>query len=325
MSRIARIATLIFATAACTGIGRTQGEVASWLDEATPAAWNAPGRSIPAAPRIEDAIDARCRETSRPPELEADERLRAQGWDPVGPYHGGWQVLVVQATAGYDGMCRPRQYQAFVFVRGAFAGTLAPDPMDSRSDGALARVSLQGENRLTAEYLRYAQSDALCCPSQTTSVVFEIAGEEPVVRPVSASTTSVSDAGASEEPAATPSSRLAGTAWQLVAFEGGDGTKLIPDDRAKYTIAFGADGRVSARIDCNRGSGTWESQGPGHIAFGPLALTRAMCPPGSLYDQVARQWGNIRSYVIEDGHLFLALMADGGIYEYEPVPRASEQ
>jgi para-nitrobenzyl esterase len=34
-----------------------------------------------------------------------------------------------------------------------------------------------------------------------------------------------------------------------------------------------------------------------------------------------KQWGNVRSYVIRDGHLFLALMADGGIYEFEPVAK----
>jgi hypothetical protein len=28
-----------------------------------------------------------------------------------------------------------------------------------------------------------------------------------------------------------------------------------------------------------------------------------------------KQWGNVRSFVIKDGHLFLSLMADGGIYE----------
>jgi para-nitrobenzyl esterase len=44
-----------------------------------------------------------------------------------------------------------------------------------------------------------------------------------------------------------------------------------------------------------------------------------MCPPGSLHDQIVREWGYIRSYVLEDGHLFLALMADGGIYELEPT------
>jgi hypothetical protein len=36
----------------------------------------------------------------------------------------------------------------------------------------------------------------------------------------------------------------------------------------------------------------------------------------------ALQWGDIRSYVVKDGHLFLALMADGGIYEFEPVTKA---
>jgi para-nitrobenzyl esterase len=109
---------------------------------------------------------------------------------------------------------------------------------------------------------------------------------------------------------------LGGTSWQLVSFQGGDDKVLVPDDRAKYTITFGADGTVSARIDCNRGRGTWNSPGPSQ--FGPLALTRAMCPPGSLHDHIVKQWGYIRSYVIRDGRLFLSLMADGGIYEWEP-------
>lgn len=117
----------------------------------------------------------------------------------------------------------------------------------------------------------------------------------------------------------SPEPDLAGTSWQLVEFEGGDGTKLMPDAREKYTIAFATDGRVSARIDCNRGSGTWRSAGPNHLEFGPLALTRMMCPPGSLHDRIARHWPFVRSYMINDGHLFLSLMADGGIYEFEPM------
>ena len=55
------------------------------------------------------------------------------------------------------------------------------------------------------------------------------------------------------------------------------------------------------------------------MQLGPLALTRAKCPPGSLHDQIVKQWNNVRSYVVKDGHLFLSLMADGGIYEFEPV------
>jgi hypothetical protein len=76
---------------------------------------------------------------ARPPQTEEDKRLRDQGWDLVGAFQGGWDILVIRGTAGYDGMCRPRQFQDFVFVRGAFAGTLSPRVMDSRADGALAR------------------------------------------------------------------------------------------------------------------------------------------------------------------------------------------
>jgi heat shock protein HslJ len=116
---------------------------------------------------------------------------------------------------------------------------------------------------------------------------------------------------------------LEGTSWQLLQFEGGDDTILTPDDPMKYTIAFGADERVSVRFDCNRGNGTWKSLVPGQLELGELALTRAYCGPSSLHDQLARQWQFIRSYVLRDGHLFLALMADGGIYELEPRPASA--
>ena len=112
---------------------------------------------------------------------------------------------------------------------------------------------------------------------------------------------------------------LGGTSWQLVQFQGGDDTILKPDDKSKYTLAFGTDGRVNARIDCNRGSGTWKSADGVRLELGPLALTRAMCPPESLHDRIVKDWAFVRSYIIKDGHLFLSLMADGGIYEYEPV------
>ncbi len=112
---------------------------------------------------------------------------------------------------------------------------------------------------------------------------------------------------------------LAGTSWQLVRFQGGDDKTATPDDRAKYTLAFASDGSVAVRVDCNRGRGTWKSDGPNQVQFGPMALTRAMCPPGSLHDQIVKHWAFFRSYVIKDGRLFLSLMADGGIYEFEPM------
>src|SRR4030095_841255 len=190
-SRLVRATSLTIAIMACQSeIGRSQVKLASWLDEPKPASWNKPGLPIPAAPRIQGNLDPRCRDLARPPQLEEDNRLRAQGWDLVAAYQGGWQILVIRGSASYDGMCRPRQYQDFVFVRGVFAGTLSPQAMDSRTDGALGRVSLQSNNRLTAEYERYVATDPLCCPSRKTSVVFDIANDASVLRPVSASTSS---------------------------------------------------------------------------------------------------------------------------------------
>ena len=431
-----RVTSVTIAIVAChPGIGRSQG-VASWLDEPKPASWNKPGLPIPATAKTQGQVNSQCRELARPPQLEEDKRLRKQGWDLVGAYQGGWQILVIRGAASYDGMCRPRQYQDFVFVRGVFAGTLSPQVMDSRTDGALARVALESDSRLIADYQRYAAADPLCCPSRTTRIVFDIAKDAPVVRSISASTSNVSQTAessgmakplegtywkatelagtpmptqgpnreahlqfqaggrvsgsdgcnritgtyqltgdrvtfgqmagtqmacvnpsgtegpfrealknatrltvagdrlelfnaagtrlavftAAQASGSSPSPGLAGTSWQLVKFQGSDDTMLTPDDRAKYTIEFAAGGRLTARVDCNRGRGTWKSSGANQIAFGPLALTRAACAPGSLHDQIVKQVGNIRSYVIRDGHLFLALMADGGIYEFEPVP-----
>ena len=127
------------------------------------------------------------------------------------------------------------------------------------------------------------------------------------------------------KPAATPvvpAATLAGTSWQLVKFTGSDGSTLEPDDRTKYTLTFQPDGAVVARIDCNRGRGTWKSDTPGQLVLGPLALTRMMCPPGSMHDRVAADWDAVRAYTMKDGHLFLSLMADGGTYEYEPATAA---
>jgi heat shock protein HslJ len=318
-STFARVTALVVVMLACLPfIANSQTRAARWLDGSKPVAWNKPGLTIRAAPKIAAPVDARCREAARPPQLAEDKQVTGRGWDLVGAYHGGWEIVVIRGTAGYDGMCRPRQYQDFVFVRGVFAGTLSPEPMDSRTDGAIAQVTLQSPTRLLAEYTRFAATDALCCPSRTTIVTFDVSADA-AVRPTSTFTSNAATARGGGPSASSPSSALSGTSWRLLKFEGGDGSTLKPDDPSKYTIELAAGGQLIARVDCNRGRGTWKSDGAASLQFGPMALTRAQCAPGSLHDQVVKQWGNIRSYVIRDGHLFLVLTADGGIYEFEPV------
>jgi para-nitrobenzyl esterase len=113
---------------------------------------------------------------------------------------------------------------------------------------------------------------------------------------------------------------LAGTSWKLVRLQAGDETTLVPGDGSKYTITFGSDGRVVARVDCNRGSSTWKSSRANELHFGSWSMTRAKCPPGSLHDRIVTGGANVRSYSIKDGHLFLSGMPGGGYYELEPLP-----
>ena len=112
---------------------------------------------------------------------------------------------------------------------------------------------------------------------------------------------------------------LNGTSWQLVKLQDADGATLVPDDRSKYTLKFGRDGRVAARVDCNSGGSTWKSARAGELQFGSWSMTRAKCPPGSLHDRIVTEGANVRSYEIKGGHLFLSGMRAGGSYELEPL------
>jgi para-nitrobenzyl esterase len=116
-------------------------------------------------------------------------------------------------------------------------------------------------------------------------------------------------------------SELSGTSWQLVKLNAPDDSVHVPDDRSKYTITFGRNGRVTARVDCNRASSTWKSNRAGELQFGSWSRTSAQCGPGSLHDKIVMEGANVRSYVIKDGHLFLSGMAAGGSYELEPLKK----
>jgi heat shock protein HslJ len=118
---------------------------------------------------------------------------------------------------------------------------------------------------------------------------------------------------------AQKSNSLSGTSWQLVKFQGPDERTLAPDDKSKYTIRFGSDGRVVARVDCNRASSTWRVTAKGELKFGSWSRTNAKCGPGSLHDQIVTEGADIRNFTIKDGHLFLSGTEGGGYYELEPM------
>ena len=127
--------------------------------------------------------------------------------------------------------------------------------------------------------------------------------------------------------AVAPHRPLANTRWRLVEFQSMDDAqgKTRPHDPAAYTMHLRADGSVQLQLNCNRAQGTWSARpaadgSSGGFEFGPLATTRALCPPSSMDEMIAAQARFVRGYLLRDGNLYLSLMADGGIFAWAPDP-----
>ncbi len=127
-----------------------------------------------------------------------------------------------------------------------------------------------------------------------------------------------------EEAAESP---LAGTEWRLVEFQSmSDSVGTVrPDDPSLYTMRLGEDGTVSMRLNCNRATGTWTAEPAasgrsGGFEFQDLAATQALCPRPSMDEKIVKDAEYVRSYLLRGGRLYLSLMADGGIYAWEPLP-----
>ena len=156
----------------------------TWLEDTTN--WNIPNAAIPLAPQIDDGGNlANCTEDIRPAIFPEDKQLEAAGWTITGAAQVFGKTTVITAMANADGMCRPLDYQVFVFTDGQFSGTLSPETMNSRTDGSLAVVTLYREGYLVATFQRYTDSDPLCCPSGSTQVIYEVKIEDgyPVLVP----------------------------------------------------------------------------------------------------------------------------------------------
>jgi heat shock protein HslJ len=104
--------------------------------------------------------------------------------------------------------------------------------------------------------------------------------------------------------------------WRWIGVQGMDDSRLDVDDPSRYTLTFRVDG-VAVQADCNRGRGTFDLEGSS-ITFGPIATTLMACPDESVAARYLRSLGEVRSWLIEEDHLFLSLGMDGGIMEFEP-------
>jgi len=94
---------------------------------------------------------------------------------------------------------------------------------------------------------------------------------------------------------------------------------MRPSNPEAYTLQM-RDGRAAIRADCNRGSGTVTLEG-GRISFGPMAMTRAFCPPPSRGDEYARQLQSAERLSVNGDVLRLELK-DGASMFFATDPKA---
>jgi uncharacterized lipoprotein YbaY len=166
------ILTIIFTVC----FGSALSAQTTWLDRPITTNWNNGNGVVPTAPRetASSPNSAMCREQIRVADSLADRAVTRAGWFLFGPSYNYGTITIVTAMASVDGMCRPNQYNGFVFVSNRFAGTLSPTPTDARSDGALGDINFFNPDNLSVEFARYTDEDALCCPSRTSTVTYTI-------------------------------------------------------------------------------------------------------------------------------------------------------
>lgn len=119
---------------------------------------------------------------------------------------------------------------------------------------------------------------------------------------------------------ATSVPALVGPVWAWQETLMSDDTRIVPDAPDRYTLQFQADGRVVVLADCNRGSGTYALDG-NRLTFGPIALTRKQCPPGSRDAAFLKGVINVVSHLFVGPALVLELQYDSGGMRFHAVAR----
>ena len=107
--------------------------------------------------------------------------------------------------------------------------------------------------------------------------------------------------------------------WEWVSFTT-PVEQIQPDAPARYTIRFQADGRIAMQADCNRGMGRWTARPDRVSQIASMALTRMMCPPGSLGERFAREAGRATIWFQKEGDLYLDLPVDSGTLRFRRQP-----
>ena len=120
-----------------------------------------------------------------------------------------------------------------------------------------------------------------------------------------------------------PSDPLTAQPWHLESIERPSQPPVTLSGRAQdsHWIRFEEDGRLTASLDCNRGTGDWyRADGMvaprGTIQIGEIASTRALCPTPSYGEEMAASLPLASDYMVEDGGRTLLLRTRTATYRF---------
>ena len=114
--------------------------------------------------------------------------------------------------------------------------------------------------------------------------------------------------------AARGDSLLTDTVWAWQGTQMKDGSRVTPDAPQRYTLTFLPGGLANVRADCNRGSASYLLDGS-QLSFGPVALTKMLCTPGSRDAEFLRGLGAVASQGWTANELTLTL-GDGAVMRF---------
>lgn len=104
------------------------------------------------------------------------------------------------------------------------------------------------------------------------------------------------------------SQALAGTAWDVLAYNNGKQAVVSVLTGTKLTAVFGRDGRLTGHGGCNNYNASFEAVPP-KLSIGPVASTRMLCDqPAGVMDQEAGYLAALETaatYRVEGSHLEL--------------------
>lgn len=104
---------------------------------------------------------------------------------------------------------------------------------------------------------------------------------------------------------------LGGAPWRLIAIRRPGGTEETVPAEPAYTMEFGADGRYSGQVHCNRHTGGYVLPGDGRLELTAGGATLAACPEPSLADEFLRALGAVERYERRADELLLTYETTG--------------